>query len=411
MTIARVRSKLLVGAAAAGLCVLHACERSPREPAPAADLPTAIRTIVRERMGSLKGLPGAVVGIRIGDDFEFREAFGFMEQEHTTPMRIDCSFPVASVAKPFLGNVALKLADEGVIRLDAPINTYLKDVPHGDVVTVRMLGQNTSGYFNAVADPAFRRVIDADPARLWKAPEILAYAMDKELTLAVPGKGWSYSNTNSVLLGQVIAAVTGEHWSVALDRLIASPLGLRSLAVEEGDAPGVARAVEQHRAEPRGYRYSAKDSAMMYGSELIDATDFSPSWAGAAGSMHASLDDLLRSCERVLSGSMLSPEMRATFHGWIDTGFLSEAGDYSEPETIYYGFNIGKRRIGGGDYVGHPGDVPGYSSYIAYRQDTRMCIVVLCNLSNSPGRLVPAEEIAEAVMSILPQSAPGTPVP
>jgi len=389
----------LIGACAAVMLLLGGCEGAS-EPAPvgtsAVERASGVQAAAEARARELE-VPGAVVGVRVGDVWELRLALGVSDTESGEAMTLGHSFRVASATKPFLGTVALRLAEEGLIDPEAPLSRYLPETPHADQATVRMLGTNTAGYFNAVADPAFRAAIEAAPGRVWSAEEILESTLDQPLSLEAPGAGWSYSNTNSVLLAEVVRRVTGEHWSAALDRLVVGPLGLSSVGLEEA---GASARVGDERL-PRGYRHATSDSAMAYGNVLIDATEFSPSWAGAAGSMRATLGDLLDAAEPILGGRLLGPEARGEFFGWIDTGYETAPGTHSEPAAIFYGFHVGKRRIGERDWVGHTGDVPGFSSFFAYERESRTSLVVLSNLSNTPRRLNPAEEIAEAVIDAL----------
>lgn len=403
-----ITAALLTGSSLTLLLTAGCSDPSPSERTTAAiPLPDLIRAAAEERFTSIDRLSGAVVGVKIGDTVVARFPLGHADDAAQSPMTLDHVFHAASVTKPFLGVVALRLVEEGTLDLDAPISRYLPDAPHADAVTVRMLGNNTSGYFNAISDPAFRSAIEADPPHLWTADEILQYVFDKPLTIDAPGKAWAYSNSNAVVLGEVIRAATGEHWSTSLRRLIADPLKLNSIGVEEGGAPNNPRDPASPLRLPKGYRFGQRDSAMEYGNVYLDASAFSPSWAGAAGSMHATLDDLLAAAEPVLGGSLLADNTRAVQHGWLDTGYSSEDGLHSRAEKIYYGFLVGKRRIGEQDFIGHPGDVPGFSSFVAYEPQTRTSIVVLCNLSNTPHRLIPAEEIAEAIIAAM-QSQPGT---
>ena len=398
------RSIILGGAAVIALAALGGCSDDAESPSPTTaevkDNLQTIRAAAERRMREIEGLPGAVIAVRIGETIDLRLALGHTSEARDEPMTLDHAFRIASAAKPFLGVTALRVAERGVIDLDAPLATLLPDIPHAGDVTLRMLARNTSGYFNAVADPKFRAAIDADPSRLWTASDILAYAMDQPLTLDKPGAGWAYSNTNSVLLAHAIEAATGEHWSYALSREMIEPLGLTSVRVEEPGAPPHLRPDDTQRF-PVGYRYAQRDSAMAYGNVYIDASDFSPSWAGAAGSMNATIDDLARAAEPVLMGTVLTPASRDAYHAWLDTGYDSSPGDFSEPASIYYAFHLGKRRIGAHEWIGHTGDVPGYSSFFAYTPEFDASVIVLCNLSNTPRRLNPAEEIAEAIIATL----------
>jgi len=82
-------------------------------------------------------------------------------------------------------------------------------VPNGDAITIRQLLNHTSGLFNYTDDEAWTNALIADLGRAWKPGELLAVSFSHP-PLFASGTNWAYSNTNFVVLGLVVEAVTGK---------------------------------------------------------------------------------------------------------------------------------------------------------------------------------------------------------
>lgn len=355
-----------------------------------------IETAAKTRLSEMDGTPGSLVGVKVGDAEPVFFALGSIDKEATAPMTLDRPMRIASATKPFLGNLILLLADEKKLSLDDPISKYVEGVPQGEKITLRMLGNNTSGVFNSIADKDFREAIAAAPAKEWTASEILAYAF-KQSPTAEPGAKWSYSNTNAVLLGEVVKKVTGRTWQEEMAMRVLEPLKLSHTGAGEPST-------SKHGAGftfPKAYRYARAGAPVNYGDQWIDASAFSSSWAGAAGSMYSTVGDLVIATEPLATGKLLSERGKSELHKWVDTGHVSSASPHSKAEPIYYGFCIGKRALDDRSWMGHTGDVPGYSSFMVYEPTSRTTVVVLANLSNTRYRLTPAEEIGEAIIAAM----------
>ncbi|PAM44896.1 serine hydrolase, partial [Acinetobacter baumannii] len=70
-------------------------------------------------------LVGAVVLVREHGVLRHASASGLADRESNTPMRRDHLFRLASVSKPLLTTVILRLVAEGVLDLDAPVQRWL----------------------------------------------------------------------------------------------------------------------------------------------------------------------------------------------------------------------------------------------------------------------------------------------
>ena len=318
--------------------------------------------------------PGALVGVFSDQGEAIRLALGVSNVDTGQPMSLDMHMYVGSVMKPFLGTVVLQLADERKLSLDNPISKYVDEVPLGDQITLRMLGNNTSGLFNTIENKEFQKAIMKAPERVWDPTEILGYTFVKQSYYS-PGEKWRYSNTNAVLLGLCIEKVTSQPLISSIKQRVWEPLGLTNSGI--ADERGLP---EPH---PSAYRHGYKDKVIGYGDVFYDVSNYSSSWTGAAGSMYATLEDLGRAAKPLATGKLLSSTGKKELRRWVDAGH----------EDYQYGFAVGKK--GGG--IGHPGDVPGYNAFFAYYPKRDMSVIVLTNLSNNKNGTMPAEELAKLI--------------
>ncbi|MCA1221999.1 serine hydrolase domain-containing protein [Streptomyces sp. 8L] len=138
-------------------------------------------------------------------------------------------FAAGSVTKVFTASLAMTLVDEGLLKLDAPVRTYLPDFKaanseRSSSITVRMLLNHSSGLPGDYMP-------DLPPG-----DDVLERLMHELATLpvtGVPGGRWSYSNMGMGTLGRLIEVITGESYDTALGTRILQPLGLNATADAE----------------------------------------------------------------------------------------------------------------------------------------------------------------------------------
>ncbi|HEY8583847.1 MAG TPA: serine hydrolase domain-containing protein, partial [Capillimicrobium sp.] len=156
----------------------------------------------------------------------------------TRGTRADDRLVVASVTKMVVAALALRLADEGALTLDDPVDRWVDGVPNGDRITVRMLLAHRSGLREYFGDAAIRRAL-RDATHRWTRAEVVD-AIRRGRPQAEPGGAFAYRNTNYVLLGEVLERAAGVDVETLLQRELAVPLGLPSLSFAVG-APGGGR--------------------------------------------------------------------------------------------------------------------------------------------------------------------------
>jgi D-alanyl-D-alanine carboxypeptidase len=277
---------------------------------------------------------------------------GVADRRTGSPMPFDGHFRIGSNTKTFVSVVVLQLAGEGRLSLDDTVERWLPGVVAGNGndgrrVTVRNLLQHTSGLYNYTQDLAALASAEAYPEhRLdhYDAADLVAIAMKHPPSFAA-GAGWEYSNTNYILAGMVVERVTGRPWQAEVRSRILRPLGLRDTSYP-GDRPTLAR------PHARAYQQFGPDAP------LVDVTTFNPTAADAAGGMVSTTRDLTRFWRALQRGELLRPAQMAQMHRTVLADDLQEM-----KPGIRYGLGIFWVPNDCGGFWGHPGDVPGMSTF------------------------------------------------
>ena len=174
-------------------------------------------------------LPGGSVSVIAPDGTTWTGTEGFSNLEANTPLNPDDRFVIASITKMFVATTTLQLVEEEKLSLDDTMSQWLPDIasqiPNGDIITVGQLLNHTSG-IREVNDELVD-AIEANPERAleeWTTEELIALIYDKAST-SEPGQS-GYSNTNYLLLGEIVEAATDSTLNAQLESRIFEPLGL-----------------------------------------------------------------------------------------------------------------------------------------------------------------------------------------
>ena len=140
------------------------------------------------------------------------------------PATPDTLFQIGSITKIWTSTLVMRLVDEGLVELDAPVVKYLPEFATAEPdtsarITVRQLLSHTSGFEGDV----FKDTGRGDDAVERLVAEILPTVAQ---TLA-PGVMFSYNNAGFCVLGRIVEVVRGTTWAAAIHEEIAKPLGVR----------------------------------------------------------------------------------------------------------------------------------------------------------------------------------------
>ncbi|MEV4773996.1 serine hydrolase domain-containing protein [Microbacterium sp. LWH12-1.2] len=306
---------------------------------------------------ALAAAPGAIVFVQTPEG-TFSKAYGMADPTTGAPMATDMYQRVGSVTKTFTVTVVLQLAEEGLLTLDDPIGTYIDGVPNGDLVTLRQLSDMTSGVASYTFDETWLQTFMNEPDRVWNPQELVDIGTSLP-PLFEPGAEFDYSNTNTVLLGQVIEQVTGQDVASVFAERIFDPLGLSATS----DPGSSAAFPEPH---PRGYTLQSPTATPE---NPTDTTEWNPSWGWTAGQLISNGQDMLVYARALGTGQ-----------GLLDAETQIERLT-SFPGAAGYGLGMGCSS----GWVGHAGELPGFNSSVFYDTSSDSTVITMTNSDIASG--------------------------
>ncbi|TWP48455.1 beta-lactamase family protein [Lentzea tibetensis] len=322
------------------------------------------------------GMPGVYAEVREAGRV-WRGASGVADVSTGRPVRSDMRQRIGSITKTFTAAAVLQQVEQGRIQLDAPIGGYLPHLVPGERgrrITVRMLLNHTSGLaeYLPYAFPSLKawpslpdvspKSLDDNRFRRFRPAELIRMGVTAPAVGEPGGTPGVYSNTNYLLLGQLLERVTGTTAEKYITRNVIERAGLR------------------HTGFPAGPRVTGPHSRMyeaFFG--LIEpARDYSVydmSWVGPAAALVSTVDDLNRFYGELLAGRIITPSSLAQMQRTVPV--ISQVG-----EQIDYGLGLHRVTIPGcGTFWGNDGTVWGALTMSWTRADGERQMSVAMNLA------------------------------
>ena len=320
-------------------------------------------------------IPGALIGVW-SPEGNYVSTPGVADLTTGAPLRAGYHSRIGSVTKTFTATAVLHLVKLGKLRLDDPIGDHLEGVPGGATITVRQLATMLSGLPDYQQNPEFEKQVLADPRRDFSPAELLGWAFDMPPAFE-PGEHYQYSNTNYVLLGQLVEKLGGAPLGDYLTENVLKPLGMRDTSFPTG--------TQFPDPHPRGYT-----DPLESGGPPVDATDWTASFTWAAGALISTLEDLRVWAPALASGSLIGPELHAQQ--------LTSPAVPGLPAGVGYGIGV---FITAG-WIGHNGSAPGYQTVVIHLPQRSMTVAVMVNTDiTPPDGPQPSTAVAKAITSVL----------
>jgi CubicO group peptidase (beta-lactamase class C family) len=185
-------------------------------------------------------IPGLSLGIIKGKQLVYLKGYGVADDSGRliTPQT---PFILGSVSKSFTALAIMQLVEQGKIDLDAGVQNYLpwlrlEDPAGARPVTVRDLLNQTSG----ISSYDGRKIINGGNHSL---EEVVRKQSNLKLSKPV-GTTFQYSNTNYIILGEIVQRVSGLTYEQYIEDFIFNPLDMKnsftrkSKAMENGLTSG-----------------------------------------------------------------------------------------------------------------------------------------------------------------------------
>lgn len=150
---------------------------------------------------------------------------GWHDRDKKIPARPDALFKIASIGKLYDAVAITRLVHDKRLSLDKTVADYFPElagrIENAEKITLRMMVQHRSGIPNLTDTPGF-----------WEnPPESSEEALELVLDLPAdfePGKKYRYSNTNYLLISELIEKTAGYSTFQYIREEILSPLGLKN---------------------------------------------------------------------------------------------------------------------------------------------------------------------------------------
>ena len=334
---------------------------------------SALRASLQAKLTELHkaaSFPGATIGFVLPDGRSGSVSAGLADVENKITLKPTDRMLAGSIGKTYVSAVMLQAVQEGKVDLDSKIERWFgKDpwfprLPNARDITLRMLMNHSSGIPEHVLNKDFIAAMRKDPDRIWKPEELIAYILGAKPLFAA-GQGWSYADTNYILVGMIFERVTKKTVYGEVARRILKPFKLeRTIPSDRRALPGVITG------------YSMPNSPFGFEGRVILDGKFviNPQMEWTGGGFASTAEDLARWAKLLYEGQVLKKE---TLDQML-TGVAANEGRGSGAGNKY-GLAVQIRPSEWGVSYGHDGWFPGYRSEMEYFPQHKIAVAVQFN--------------------------------
>ena len=299
---------------------------------------------------------GIVAGFSINGEIKWQEGAGYSDLKNKTAFDTTTITRVASIAKPMTAIAIMQLHEQGKLKLDEPIQTYLPTFPkkkEGEI-TVRHLLQHSSGI-----DGYKNNKEQENKTNYATLSDAVSKFKDRNL-VATPGESFYYTTYGYVVLGLIIEKVSGMSYESYLQTNIWDKVQMTNTGIEYFDKVIPDKSMIYHR-DSKGRIKEA---------EQTNLSDRIP-----GGGIYSTVTDMLKFGDAILNNSLIK---ESTFRMMTEDPKLKIQGNGYGFGWYLYGENPNY-----GNVYGHNGTQTGASTFLMLLPEQKTTIVVLSNTSGA----------------------------
>lgn len=313
-------------------------------------------------------IPGATVSVVKGGALFFAKGYGFADLENQIPIDPERTlFRIGSASKTFVATAIMQLYEQGMLDLDADVNTYLDfQIPdtYPQPITLKHLLSHTAGFETKGTDIGRTSAADLPPTEEWLRTNMRA-------RVRPPGQAPAYSNYGMNLALYIVERVSSMPFEQYIEENILEPLGMEHTTARQPLPPELAP--DYHT----GYVYV--DGAYQNNGQLGFDNDFE--YIIKAGGMSTSATDMARFMIAHLGNGRYNDE------NITDVRILEEATTQQMHSTLF----TSDPRINGMAYsfwelswneqwiIGHAGDAITHHCMMFLLPDQNLGVFVVWN--------------------------------
>jgi len=246
-------------------------------------------------------------------------------------------FEIGSITKSFVSAILLQLQIEKTLSLTDTVGKWLPEYPQWKNVTLRSLLNMTSGIPNYSNDPEFLKKLYGNLSHVWSNKELLHYAYpDKPIKMNKENR-YEYSNSNYILAALIIEKATKDTFVNQLNQRILKQKNLVNTYYLAGpDGSKVKKSLGNRLIH--GYFYDKKTS------NNVDIISNDLSWAGPAGAMVATTENVVEWVQTLYHGLLFNPRYREDTLADLETVVSTKTGQtiptVSEQDPSGFGLGV-----------------------------------------------------------------------
>jgi len=327
--------------------------------------------------------PGLAAIVKKDGRVVFAHGYGIKELRTGSKIDTKTNFRLASVTKQFTAMAVMLLVHDKKLRYEMTVGEIFPEFPaYGKKITIRQLLNHTSGL------PDYEDLMEAaekakGPA--WSAEkqiqdaEVLALLEQETQGKFAPGAKWEYSNSGYVLLGVIVAKVSGKPFGDFLNERIFAPLKMADTVVYQKGKNEVPNRAFGHTKDANSFKETdqSSTSATLGDGGVYSNVDDLSKW-----------DDALRN-HTLLGSEEMKPALEpAKFGGAGNVVLPDDAPAALHGVPVEYGFGWFLDPYKGHARMWHYGDTMGFKTAIQRFTADGLSVIILCNRTDlDPGAL------------------------
>jgi len=282
------------------------------------------------------------VMLRKNGEIVYQNAIGWADVEKQIPNTTQSRFRIGSQTKTFTAVMILQLVQENKLKIDDLLSQFFPEIPNAGQITMAHLLRHRSGLFNFTNDPEYLSYHTKPIGQKEILQKIAGYQLVFE-----PGSKAEYSNSNYILLGYILEAITGKDYASNLKARITEPLDLANTYYGSKINPNTSEA----------YSYVWQDN------HFEGEAETNMQIPHGAGAVVSTVRDITLFLEALFNGRLLAEEQFAEMIRLEDD---FGCGLFVMPFYNHKG-------------MGHTGGIDGFSSMMAYFPEQHLAVSMLSN--------------------------------
>ncbi len=290
----------------------------------------------------------------------YQKSFGLANFQFKVPNRNETKYKIASITKLFTSVLLMQLYEEKKIDVNKTIKNYLPDYKGegADKVTLHQLLNHTSGLANLMDTITSMESALKFGVASYQLPNTSSELLSKYCSgklVNEPGKVFSYSNSEYIIIGKIIEKIYNKTYDQILHEKILNPLRMQDSGIKYNQN------IIEGLADTYFYREDLKQM-------VNDLPVYTENWF-AAGAMYSTANDILKFSNALFSLKLLKQET-------LNKMFVSGLDEYGYGVWVYEDYEIKKKMY---KIIKRPGQIMGTQAMLFHVLNEGTTIIILSN--------------------------------